>query len=344
MSTPQFSDDVLVPVVDAPATRRTVEYAVDRIEAGAALHLVALASAEDGPPAQAASASLLGSARRWAERARPRDHEGRVVTAGRAVDGRWPTADDAAAVLAVYAQNHGIDRVLVPADVERAVPGVTASALVAALRDAGVASPVVGPTPRTALHRHLVVAGSLASTGALFVLSLAFYLLLAGRIDGFELVTGVATAAVVAATFRHVTFATPPALVRSTGRAVRGCLYVPYLLWEVAKANAAIAAIVLHPRLPIDPKLVSYDTTLDGELALTTFANSVTLTPGTLTVDVDVDDGTLLVHTLTASTRADLLDGSLERAVQFVFGSDAAATDESRPTPTATTGEGVLDD
>ena len=110
---------------------------------------------------------------------------------------------------------------------------------------------------------------------------------------------------------------------------------MPYLHREVAKANVAIAAIVLHPRLPVDPKLVSYPTTLDGELALTTFANSVTLTPGTLTVDVDAEAGTLLVHTLTAGTRADLLDGSLERAVGFVFDGGAVRRRPDRPTPIA---------
>jgi multicomponent Na+:H+ antiporter subunit E len=101
----------------------------------------------------------------------------------------------------------------------------------------------------------------------------------------------------------------------------------------------AIAVIVLHPRLPIDPQLVSYQTDLDGELALTTFANSVTLTPGTLTVDVDADEGRLLVHTLTTDSRDDLFDGSLERGVRFIFGEDAEeAPTGPRPTPGATGG------
>jgi multicomponent Na+:H+ antiporter subunit E len=329
--------DVLVLVADAPAARRTVEHAADRIAPDARLHLLGLGSGDSS-----VDAPLLDDARGWAARARrARDHEGRVTTAGRVVETRWPTAADVAGVVAAYVRGHGVERVVIPADVERAISGCSASGLVSALRDADVTDVSVGPEPTTVVHRRLLVAGSLASTGTLFVLALGLYLLLAGRLDAFEVVTGIATATVVAAVFGRVTFARPPALGRSVGRALRGCLYVPYLLWEVAKANVAIAAIVLHPRLPIDPKLVSYRTSLDGELALTTLANSVTLTPGTLTVDVDADSGELLVHTLTEGTRADLLEGSLERAVQFVFG-DGEARDDAARLPTAA--EEVSDD
>jgi multicomponent Na+:H+ antiporter subunit E len=328
------SGDVLVLVVDAPAARRTVEHAADRTAPDARLHLLGLASRESP-----GDAPLLDDARRWATRTR--DRAGRVTTAGRAVESRWPTAADVADVVAAYVDGHGVERVVIPSDVERAVPGCTVAGLASALRDAGVADVSVGPEPTTVIHRRLRVAGSLASTVTLFVLALGLYLLLAGRFDAFEVVTGVATAAVVAAVFGRVTFVRPPAVGRSVGRALRWCLYVPYLLWEVAKANVAIAAIVLHPRLPIDPKLVSYRTTLDGELALTTLANSVTLTPGTLTVDVDAETGELLVHTLTEGSRADLLEGSLERAVQFVFG-DPGAGDDAARLPTAA--EEVSDD
>jgi multisubunit Na+/H+ antiporter MnhE subunit len=311
---------VLTVVVDTPTVQRAVEYTATRLAPAESVHLLALARDDDR---ELRTASLLSDASRWAARNRTvRDSRGGVVRSGRTVDGRWPTPDDVAAVVAAYAHQHGIDRVFVPADFESAFSGVSAGALVASLRDAGIDDPAVVPAGRFTVHRRLLVAGSTAGTAALFVLSLAFYLLLAGRVDTFEVVTGVATAAVVASVFRTVAFETPPSFRRSGSRVLRGLLYVPYLLWEVARANLAIAAIVLHPRLPIDPKLVSYPTDLRGELALTTFANSITLTPGTLTVDVDADEGTLLVHTLTDASRTELASGSLERALRFVFGGD----------------------
>jgi multicomponent Na+:H+ antiporter subunit E len=326
-SRPPDGVDVVVVVVDTPTIRQTVETATNRLTGAGSAHLLALETEGVAPER---TVQLLRDASRWASRSRSgRDRTVPVAQAGRTVAGQWPEPDRVAETVAAYADQHGIDRVLVPADFERAFAGVSATALVTALREAGFADVTVGPSSRPAIHRRLLVAGSMASTGALFVVSLAFYFLLAGGVDAFEVLTGVATAGLVAATFRRVTFATPPSPKRSGRRVVRWCLYVPYLLWEVLKANLAIAAIVLHPRLPIDPKLVSYPTSLRGELALTTFANSVTLTPGTLTVDVG-EDGSLLVHTLTEASRTGLLDGSLERAVGFVFGHDDAGADGPR--------------
>lgn len=316
---PPPDDDVVVVAVDTPTIRRAVEDTATQLTDTGSVHLLAL---EGEGIAPARPGSLLRDASRWVTRALSgRDEAPDVVQAGRAVPSRWPEADDVADTVVTYAETRGIDRVLVPADVERAIAGVSAKALATALQEAGIREATVWSEGRPTIHRRLLVAASAAGTATLFVLSLAFYLVIAGRIDTFELVTGIATAGLVAATFRRITFAAPPDLRRSGSRVVRWCLYVPYLLWEVAKANIAIAVIVLHPRLPIDPKLVSYPTSLRNELALTTFANSVTLTPGTLTVDVE-DDGSLLVHTLTDESRADLLEGSLERAVEFVFGSD----------------------
>ena len=338
---PTFDDPgTLLLVVDTPAIRQTVEHVAHRLVPTDSMHLLALGREEDDA---GKTTALLHDANRWVARTRTNRTGPSVVTrSGRTVDGRWPTPEDAAATVSAYARRRGTERVLVPADVERAIPGVTAEAFVAALLDAGIKNPTVVTVGRPAIHRRLLVAGSTAGTLTLFVLSLAFYLVLAGTVDAFEVVTGVATAALVAVTFREVTFAAPPRLGRSGLRALRWCLYVPYLLWEVARANLAIAAIVLHPRLPIDPKTVSYPTTLRGELALATLANSVTLTPGTLTVDVDAEEGTLLIHTLTEDSREELLGGSLERAIKFVFGDDGRAADASPPVSVVHTG--VSDD
>ena len=62
--------------------------------------------------------------------------------------------------------------------------------------------------------------------------------------------------------------------------------YVPVFLWECFKANLDVAYRVLHPDLPIHPGIVKVNTKLKTDMALTFLANSITLTPGTLTVDV----------------------------------------------------------
>jgi len=72
--------------------------------------------------------------------------------------------------------------------------------------------------------------------------------------------------------------------------------YLPIFLWECFKANIDVAYRVLHPRLPINPGIVKVKTKLKSDTALTFLANSITLTPGTLSVDIDRDNGILYVH------------------------------------------------
>ncbi len=72
--------------------------------------------------------------------------------------------------------------------------------------------------------------------------------------------------------------------------------YIPVFLWECIKANVDVAYRVLHPKLPIAPGIVKIKTNLKSDTALTFLANSITLTPGTLSVDIDRDNGILYVH------------------------------------------------
>ena len=74
--------------------------------------------------------------------------------------------------------------------------------------------------------------------------------------------------------------------------------YAVVFLWECVKANIDVAYRVLHPDLPIRPGTVKIKTGLTSDIALTFLATSVTLTPGTTTVDIDKDRGYIYVHWL----------------------------------------------
>lgn len=67
-------------------------------------------------------------------------------------------------------------------------------------------------------------------------------------------------------------------------------IYIPYLLWEIVIANLEVAKIVLSPSLPINPAIVKAKTTLKSDFGKMLLANSITLTPGTLTLDIDGED------------------------------------------------------
>ena len=74
-------------------------------------------------------------------------------------------------------------------------------------------------------------------------------------------------------------------------------IYLPVFTWALIKANFNIAYIVLHPSLPVKPAIVRAQTELKGDMSRTMLANSITLTPGTLTVDVIDQD--VFVHCVT---------------------------------------------
>lgn len=90
-------------------------------------------------------------------------------------------------------------------------------------------------------------------------------------------------------------------------------LYIPWLLLEIAKANLHVARVILTPSLPIQPRVIRVRATQHSELGNTIFANSITLTPGT--VALDVRGGSILVHALTDQAAAGLTDGAMDSRV-----------------------------
>jgi len=75
-------------------------------------------------------------------------------------------------------------------------------------------------------------------------------------------------------------------------------IYILILVYEVIKANLHVAYIVIHPDLPIRPGVVRVRTSLTSGAARVVLANSITLTPGTFTLDLDEQEGVLYVHWL----------------------------------------------
>lgn len=145
-----------------------------------------------------------------------------------------------------------------------------------------------------------------------FAVCFAFWLSLSGSLAPLPLVLGLASSAVVAWANRDLEIVSLAA--RASPRFVA---YVPWLLKEIVVANIQVARLVLDPRLPIDPVVVRFNTRLSTDLARTTFANSITLTPGTVTLDVEGSE--LVVHAL-SRTMADLAGGAMERRIAGVFG------------------------
>ncbi len=91
-------------------------------------------------------------------------------------------------------------------------------------------------------------------------------------------------------------------------------VYVPALLWEIIKANTTVLGIILHPNRPVRQALVIVETGLTSHFAQYVMANSITLTPGTITVRTD--GGRFTVHCLSREMIEGIEDGILCRLLK----------------------------
>lgn len=109
-------------------------------------------------------------------------------------------------------------------------------------------------------------------------------------------------------------------LYRAVTLSVLGRLpvFTMVMMWNIIRANIEVALIVLNPRLPINPRIFNFKTRLEGDFSKVVLANCITLTPGTVTVDIQ--DDMLYVHGLTAHNEESLIGGELERIVAWLFG------------------------
>tara|TARA_Y100001970_G_scaffold47273_1_gene59754 strand:- start:5445 stop:5795 length:351 start_codon:yes stop_codon:yes gene_type:complete len=93
----------------------------------------------------------------------------------------------------------------------------------------------------------------------------------------------------------------------------RALLYWPWLMTEIVKANFDVTKMVLG-LTPISPTMVQIKATQKTDLGLVTFANSITLTPGTISIDLD-QDGHILVHAISREGAEAVADGEMDRRV-----------------------------
>ncbi len=98
-------------------------------------------------------------------------------------------------------------------------------------------------------------------------------------------------------------------------RPVRWLSYTVWLAGEIVKANIDVAARIWNPKLPISPTVVKVPADMN-ELGQVIYANSITLTPGT--VSIDLDNNVITVHALTREGAEELSKGEMARRVQGV--------------------------
>jgi multicomponent Na+:H+ antiporter subunit E len=146
---------------------------------------------------------------------------------------------------------------------------------------------------------------------SLAVVLFLFWLALSGHYTAFLVGSGVASAVLC------VFIAARMGVVDPEGHPVHllpGALtYFPWLWWEIAKSAWAVSKLILNPRLPISPTMTQVAASQKTTVGVATYANSITLTPGTITTEVK--GNVLTVHALTRDGALDLEGGGMDARV-----------------------------
>jgi multicomponent Na+:H+ antiporter subunit E len=149
---------------------------------------------------------------------------------------------------------------------------------------------------------------------SLAIVLFLFWLALSGHYTPFLVGAGAVSAllcAVVAARLR---------VADAEGHAVHlawsALTYWPWLFWQIAKSAWDVTKLVLHPRLPVSPTMTRVVASQKTTVGIATYANSITLTPGTITTGVK--GNVLTVHALVREGAADVEAGAMDaRVSQF---------------------------
>ena len=100
---------------------------------------------------------------------------------------------------------------------------------------------------------------------------------------------------------------------------VKYLIYMLWLLKEIIKSAVAVSVITTVRRSDVEPSIAWFKADYDNPSARAMLANSITLTPGTITIDI-TEDGIFSVHALTRDIRDGLLDGTMQAKVAWLFG------------------------
>ena len=143
-----------------------------------------------------------------------------------------------------------------------------------------------------------------------------FWGLLSGKFDAFHLTLGAICCLIVASLTHGLLFANTRV---GDMRVVfwRFIKYIPWLLYQIFMSNIHVASVVLRRKMPIKPQVLTFKTKLETDISCVTLANSITLTPGTITMDIR--DGMFYVHALSKKVADDLETGEMEDRVAHIF-------------------------
>ena len=152
----------------------------------------------------------------------------------------------------------------------------------------------------------------LAKTVALFVV----WVLLSGKFTAGHLVLGVMASSVVA----WLNTGLSPSPIQQTPWIRLVVAYSPWLFIRVVKSSLHLTRLILDPSLPIAPRIIKYQTPLMGKFPVVLLGNSITLTPGTITIEANGQD--LVVHAMDEESAQDVVQQEFDKKIAHLFGQE----------------------
>jgi multicomponent Na+:H+ antiporter subunit E len=155
------------------------------------------------------------------------------------------------------------------------------------------------------------VRGDFFGSVFIFLMLMAFWLLISASVHWEHMLVGVVFSTILTIFWSNLTISAENVTNFKIKQVYLLIVYFVKLVIEIVIANINVAMIVLNPRLPISPGIVIMRCDLERSLLRVLYVNSITLTPGTITVELE--DNLLIVHALTEDVAHDVEDWALNR-------------------------------
>jgi len=155
-----------------------------------------------------------------------------------------------------------------------------------------------------------------------FLLMMTFWLVLSGMYDIFHISMGIISVIFVLwfnTKIRNYVFYDEDEAHKSQNfKLYRLFYYLPFLVWEIISSSLKVAYLIVHPQMPIKVGIIRFHTNLPNMTAKVFLANSITLTPGTVTLQIEGDE--LIIHSLTNDKDDAHIDHTLTEEVAKLYG------------------------
>jgi len=160
----------------------------------------------------------------------------------------------------------------------------------------------------------------------LLILLAAFWIFLSGIYDIFHISLGIISVILVIMLNRRILGLQfySQEKINTSLRFHRLFVYIPWLIWEMLLSSIQVAVIILSPKMPVNPSIVRFKVKLPNMTSKVILGNSISLTPGTLTIDIEGDE--FLVHALTDEAFSLISSGRLPDYAGALFMSESKDT------------------